>query len=307
MFRVLTAKCKAADQTPLIWLECGIAPDLYFKALACLIRIKPITFIRLAIWKEDAMRKLKILADDLRLARTAGEFFANQSQEAIAQRGYFTVALAGGQTPGTLYSLLTSEAFTARIDWDKVHLFWGDERCVPPEHVESNYSMARHYLLNYAPIPEENIHRIQGELEPQEAARSYEKMLRDFFKDSGQDPDAPQPRFDLVLLGMGDDGHTASLFPYSDALKVQDRWVTAHFVESVRAWRVTLTASAINAAANIMFLVLGASKAENAQAVLQGAPDPQRLPSQMIQPIDGQLIWLLDDAAAALLDQSNLN
>lgn len=249
------------------------------------------------------MRKLKILADDLRLARTAGEFFANQSQEAIAQRGYFTVALAGGQTPGTLYSLLTSEAFTSRIDWDKVHLFWGDERCVPPEHVESNYSMARHYLLNYAPIPEENIHRIQGELEPQVAARNYETMLRDFFKDA----DTPQPRFDLILLGMGDDGHTASLFPYSDALAVQDRWVAAHFVESVRAWRVTLTASAINAAANIMFLVLGASKADSAQAVLQGPPDPQRFPSQLIQPTDGQLIWLLDETAAASLDRSNLN
>ena len=251
---------------------------------------------------------IKTLPDDLRLARTAGEFFANQSQEAISQRGYFSVVLAGGQTPANLYALLTSEGFIHRIAWDKVHFFWGDERCVPPEHVDSNYNMARQYMLDHAPIPAETLHRIQGEREPKAAAKAYEAELRAFFGQE-RDPNSHQsaqnglqPRFDLVLLGMGDDGHTASLFPFSDALGATDRWVVAHFAESVRAWRITLTAQALNAAANVIFMVTGAGKAETLREVIHGERDTERLPSQLIQPVDGKLVWLLDQGAASRLE-----
>jgi 6-phosphogluconolactonase len=244
------------------------------------------------------MTKIKVLSDSLKFTRAAGEYFVAQAQEAIVQHGHFSVALSGGETPANLYALLSSDAYAARVEWDKVYIFWGDERCVPPNHKDSNYGVAHQALLQHVPIPTENIFRMEGEIQPKDAAANYEARLREFFGTWGN-----QPRFDLVLLGLGPDGHTASLFPYSEALNVENDWVVAQFVESVRMWRITLTAAAINAAETILFLVTGSGKAERAREILEGPHDPERLPAQMIQPVDGEIIWLLDAEAAALLDQ----
>jgi 6-phosphogluconolactonase len=241
---------------------------------------------------------IKIQPDLYKLSRAAGEFFVTQSQESIIDKGYFTVALSGEETPATLYSLLASDAYASRIDWTKVHIFWGDERCVPPEDLDSNYNMAKQNLLDQVPIPAENIYRIHGEDDTKIAARDYEKALQGFFaaNDAGINP-----RFDLVLLGLGDDGHTASLFPHSTALEVEGRWVTANYVDSMRAWRITLTAEALNAARHIMFFVAGASKANALKAVLEGESDPLTYPAQLIDPQQGRLIWLVDGDAGIFL------
>jgi len=215
------------------------------------------------------------------------------------------VALAGGSTPRATYALLATEEFAARVDWPRVHVFWGDERCVPPDHPGSNYRMAREALLDHVPLPARNVHPIHGEISPEEAAADYERTLRAFFAwnsgGRGSRDGAPIPRFDLVLLGMGENGHTASLFPSTAALHEQTRWVVAHYVENLEAWRVTLTPIVINAAANVTFIVSGAGKAERLQQVLRGPCRPDLLPAQLIRPTDGRLVWVVDAAAAALL------
>jgi len=205
----------------------------------------------------------------------------------------FSVALAGGGTPRGVYELLATPPFSEQIPWGRVHVFWGDERCVPPDDPGSNYRMARETLLDRVPLPTDNIHRVHGELDPETAAQAYAAELRDFFG-------AQWPVFDLILLGMGDDGHTASLFPGSDALREKTRpvvGVTAQYQDRP-ARRVTLTPPAINAARHVMFLVVGASKANALQAVLEGPYQPHRLPAQIVQPTDGHLVWLVDGMAA---------
>lgn len=242
------------------------------------------------------MDKLKIYADEYRLARTAAEFFVTTARQAIEANGRFSVALSGGSTPESLHTLLATDTYAPRIDWANVHIFWGDERCVPPDNIDSNYRSANQMLLDSVPIPTENVHRMQGEIEPAQAAQSYEAELRAFFGDSDL------PRFDLIYLGLGADGHTASLFPHTDALQAEDQWVVPNYVEDIRAWRLTLTAPAINAAANVVFLVTGDRKAAILREVLQGEQQPDKLPAQMIQPTDGKLVWLLDESAAQMLD-----
>ncbi len=226
------------------------------------------------------------------LALAAARHFAECAAEAIADHGFFVVALAGGATPRAAYEALATLEFAARLNWEKLHVFWGDERCVAPTHEESNYRMAQEAWLRYTPIPAGQIHRIAGELAPQEAASAYEDGLREFF---GQRP----PRFDLILLGLGEDGHTASLFPDSKALGEKQRWVAANYVRKLAAWRVTLTAPLINQAAHVTFLVSGAAKAEALRRVLSGRYQPETLPAQLIRPTNGQLRWLMDVAAAA--------
>lgn len=230
-----------------------------------------------------------IVATDLEaLSQTAAERFV-----ALAQRhDPFTVALSGGSTPGRLYALLAASPFREQIPWESVHIFWGDERCVPPEDPGSNYRLACEALLDHVPLPERNIHRVRGEWEPEVAAQAYTKDLRGFFQ-------ASWPVFNLVLLGMGSDGHTASLFPGSDALREGTRpavGVIANYQDRP-ARRVTLTAPAINAAQEVIFLVSGADKAETLQAVLEGPYQPYNLPAQLVQPTQGQLLWLVDNAA----------
>jgi 6-phosphogluconolactonase len=180
------------------------------------------------------------------------------------------------------------------VDWARVHVFWGDERCVPPDHAESNYRMAREALLDQVSIiPAQNVHRMRGEIDPEEAADGYETDLRACFGVS-----AP-PRFDLILLGMGDDGHTASLFPGAEAIREQARWVAAYYVEKLGAWRLTLTPVVLNAAANVIFLVVGAGKAARLREVLDGPYQPDRLPAQVVRPSDGRLLWMVDQAASS--------
>jgi 6-phosphogluconolactonase len=214
--------------------------------------------------------------------------------------GRFSLALAGGSTPKRIYELLASEEFSDQLDWSQVHVFFGDERCVPPYHDDSNYRMASEALLSRVSLPAENVHRIRGEGDAVANARLDEDELREYFGDG------KWPRFDLVMLGMGDDGHTASLFPGTSALDVQNAWVTANWVEKFDTFRVTLTAPAINHARQVMFIVTGASKAERLQEVLHGARDEHRLPSQLIQPQDeGALAWFLDEPAAAKLSRKD--
>jgi 6-phosphogluconolactonase len=242
---------------------------------------------------------VQVYPDAASLTRAAAEHFVARAAEAVTARGRFTVALSGGSTPRSTYTLLASDEFAPRVDWPRVHAFWGDERCVPPDDPDSNYRTAHEVLLRHVPIPAGNVHRIQGELEPEPAAREYERALLTMF---GSSPGGSPPRFDLVLLGMGDDGHTASLFPGTAAIHEGKRWVVAHYVDKLSVWRVTLTPAVINAAAHVTFLVSGAAKARRLREVLIGPFQPDRLPPQIVQPADGRLLWLLDAAAAAHLE-----
>lgn len=239
---------------------------------------------------------VQVFDDAEAVARAATETFARLASEAVEERGTFSVALSGGTTPRRVYELLASDAYRERVPWSKVHVFFGDERAVPPDHAESNYRMASEALLSHVPVPSENVHRIEGLGDAAANASDYESVMRGFFGE------AEWPRFDLVFLGMGDDGHTASLFPNTAALEESRAWVAPNWVEKLQAWRVTLTAPAINAARRIVFLVTGASKAERLREVLDGPHDPARLPSQMIRPRDGALSWYVDRAAAAKLE-----
>lgn len=223
------------------------------------------------------------------LAAAAAEVFIRTGNSAIAAAGKFNVALAGGTTPKRLYSLLGTAPFAHRIDWPRVHVFWGDERCVPPTDETSNYRMAREALLDHVPIPADNIHRIHGEVDPETAAAAYEHTLRNTLTE----------RFDLILLGLGADGHTASLFPGSSAVHEHGRWVAAEYMTAVAMWRVTLTPAVINKASQVVFLVAGADKAAMLQRVIEGARDEDVLPAQIIEPQDGELHWLVDVAAAS--------
>ena len=243
------------------------------------------------------MSEIRVYPDATGLARAAAEHFAARAEAAVASRGRFVVALSGGSTPRATYTLLTSPEFVARVDWPRVHVFWGDERCVPPDHPDSNYAMARETLLDHVPIPTENVHRVRGEIDPERAADECERTLRVFLATEPGKTETP-PRFDLILLGMGGDGHTASLFPGTAAIHEDRRWVLAHFVDTLSAWRVTLTPVVINAAAQVTFLVAGAGKAERLREVLTGPLRPDLLPSQIVRPADGHLLWLLDEAAA---------
>jgi len=225
------------------------------------------------------------------LARAAAREFAAKAEEAIEERGRFAVVLAGGSTPETMYGLLASD-YVGRIDWSRVYVFFGDERTVPPHHDDSNHKMASEVLLDHVPVG--NVHRMRGELPPQEAAEAYEEELRTFF----QTEDVP--RFDLILLGIGADGHTASLFPETSALEVHDRWVVANPVLGLDTTRITLTVPVINAASAVTFLVVGEDKAEALHEILEGDADPRVYPAKLVHP-NGDLPWMVDRAAARLL------
>ena len=244
--------------------------------------------------------EIALCADLENVSQRAAEEFVRLAKEATATDAQFNVALSGGSTPKALYRLLTSEAFRQKIPWDKVHLFWGDERCVPPDHADSNYRMVRESLLEHVPIPEQNIHRVLGEeKDPAVAASKYELLLKGSFGLTS----STLPRFSLVLLGMGDDGHTASLFPHTPALSETTRLVVANYVKKLDAHRLTLTLPVINHAAHVIFLISGESKAAILKEVLEGPEDSQRLPSQSIRPLSGKLLYIVDKAAARELRQ----
>jgi 6-phosphogluconolactonase len=239
---------------------------------------------------------VQIFDDAEQVARAAADLFVRLSDEAIAERGTFSVALSGGTTPKRIYELLASDEYRARVNWASVHVFFGDERTVPPDHADSNYRMANEAMLSQVPVPAQNVHRIDGVGDAAANASRYESEMRGYFGGG-----ADWPRLDLVMLGMGDDGHTASLFPGSAALGETGAWVVANWVEKFNTWRITLSAPAINNARHVVFLVTGAGKADRLREVIKGERDTTRLPSQMIQPRDGTLSWFVDRAAAEKL------
>jgi len=237
------------------------------------------------------------------LAHDAARRFETIAREAIASQGRFTVALSGGNTPRSIHNSLAAEAATSQVDWSKVYIFFGDDRCVPPTSPESNYGMAWDTLPSKVPIPPENVYRMLGEDNPEQAAEIYSTQLKTFFGLAQAGGPSPEnfPRFDLIFLGMGPDGHTASLFPGTAALQERSKPVTANFVPKLNVNRLTLTAPSINRAANIVFLVAGADKAPALHQVLEGEYQPQIYPSQLIRPSQGKLVFLVDQAAAAEL------
>jgi len=240
------------------------------------------------------MAQLKIFSSTQTLESAVVKLFIDLARQAIDDKGQFTVALSGGSTPQAIYEDLGKPEHQHELNWAKIHLFWGDERHVPPNHPESNYRMVDDALLRHITIPGENIHRVSAEMDVQAAATAYEQDLRQFF-------DRNWPQFDLVLLGMGTDGHTASLFPGSAGLKEEKRWFIANQVPELRKWRLTLTKHAINTAKYVIVLVQGASKADMLVEVLAGAYSPEEKPIQLISPIDGEMIWMVDEQAANAL------
>jgi len=243
---------------------------------------------------------LETFPDREKLTAAAAQNFIRLAAEAVEKERLFTVALAGGSTPRPLYALLASKESARTIDWPRVHLFWGDERCVPPDDPRSNYRMVRESLLDAIQMLPANVHRIHGEEDPEAAAAAYDRELRASLGSNGAGG-PPRRGFDLVLLGMGDNGHTASLFPGLPAVTEKVRWVMAQFIPAVSMWRITLTPVAINAARNVIFMVSGSEKAERLHDVLEGPFQPERLPAQIIQPAHGRLLWLVDEAAASRL------
>jgi 6-phosphogluconolactonase len=234
------------------------------------------------------------------MALASARLFAAKVEQAAATRGIARVAISGGVTPQTTFKLLADPAgpFAATVPWDKLQLFWVDERCVGPDDPESNYGVARELLLSKVPIPAANVFRMEGELDPEAAAARYESTLRNAMRLEG----AESPRFDLVTLGMGPDGHTASLFPHTAGLSEIGRLVIAnHVPQQKEAWRISLTWPVINHAAEVVFEVEGPSKTDVLAEVLTGPRDPERLPAQLIRPSNGKLLFLLDEAAAAKL------
>jgi 6-phosphogluconolactonase len=242
-----------------------------------------------------ATPQVRIFPSEEELFRGAAEKFCELGEAAIRKRGCYSVALSGGSTPRSLHSQLTT-SFSKRLPWEKVFFFWGDERHVPPDFPESNFRMAKETLLSKLPIPQQNIFRMRGELpDANEAAAQYEQSLRDFFKPSASE----FPRLDFTLLGMGPDGHTASLFPGTTGLQERQRWVIGNWVPQKDTWRITLTYPAINNSRVVLFMVNGETKADMAQRVLK---DPSaNFPCQAIRPADGELLWYLDKGAGAKL------
>lgn len=240
---------------------------------------------------------LVVLDDPDSVARAAAEQIVARAERAVRERRDFSIALSGGATPKRLYALLAdpSAPYRSRIPWDRMQVFFGDERHVPPDDAQSNFRMARETLLDRAPIPAANVHRIQAERPADEAATLYESELRRAF---GLDA-VSVPRFDLVLLGMGEDGHTASLFPGTKGLEERRRLVVANWVPKFSAWRITLTLPVLNAARAVLFLAAGPDKAGPLGSVFDPSSPADAYPCQLVRPAAGELIWLVDRAAAA--------
>jgi 6-phosphogluconolactonase len=234
---------------------------------------------------------IRVFRDPQDLAEAAVQMFVEKAEKAIKKTGRFTVALAGGSTPKRAYEMLATEYGGEELEWSRVHVFFGDERCVPPDHEDSNYHMAHEALLSRVPVG--SIHRMRGELSPHEAAVLYEEELTAFFEGP--------PRLDLVLLGVGEDGHTASLFPRTPALGVTDRWVIENPMKKLGIIRITLTVPAINAARKVVFLVAGEGKAKALREILEGDAAPRDYPAKLVRPASGP-VWMVDQMAARLLD-----
>jgi len=241
----------------------------------------------------------QVFATPAEMAAASARLFASRVEHAVRNRGIARMAISGGSTPQAAFRLLAdpNQPFLSTLPWDKVQLFWVDERCVPPDHPESNYGVCRDLLLSKVGIPENQIFRMEGELDPEEAASRYEATLRNVLRLEG----AESPRFDLVWLGMGPDGHTASLFPHTEGLNEFGRLVIANHVPQKDTWRITLTAPVINQGAEVAFSIAGADKAAVLAQVLTGPRNVDEYPSQIVRPVTGKLLFLLDEASATKL------
>lgn len=241
--------------------------------------------------------EIRTLTTPQELFESAAEEIVRAANEAVADRGRFTLVLSGGSTPKNLYTLLATNARSS-LPWERTYFFWGDERHVPPTDPDSNYRMVDEAMLSKIPIPPSNVFRMPAENpEAADAAAAYERTIQEFF---GLQPGGI-PRFDLILLGMGPDGHTASLFPGTDALKEKNKLVVANWVEKLKTSRLTLTLPVLNAARCVAFLVSGTDKAPSLKAVLEGDAPGEQYPAKLVRPADGKLIWLIDRAAASAL------
>jgi 6-phosphogluconolactonase len=247
--------------------------------------------------------EIRTLNTPQELFEAAAELVASAASEAVAERGRFTIALSGGSTPKNLYTLLATNARTS-LPWDRMFFFFGDERHVPPTDPESNYRMADEAMLSKVPVVPSNVFRVQAENpDAKAAAEAYEQTLRKFFTlEAG-----PFPAFDLILLGMGPDGHTASLFPGTEALNEKSKLVVANWVEKLKTHRITLTLPVLNAARGVAFLVSGTDKATVLKSVLEGDAPGEQYPAKLVRPAQGKLMWLLDRAAASGLSSGGLN
>lgn len=247
-------------------------------------------------------RRILVCQTSEDLFEAATQFVAQSLASKPATGNTHSVALSGGSTPKRLFSRLAVEPYRSQVDWSSIRIFWGDERAVPPDHADSNFRMAKENLLDCVPILPEHIFRMEGERPAQEAAVRYESVLRGAFSANTTER---IPCFDLILLGMGPDGHTASLFPETSALSEREQWVAAPWVEKFQTYRITLTPPVINAAKQVLFVVGGSDKDEAIEAVLEGSFQPNRYPAQLVNPVQGDMVWLLDREAASRLKQDS--
>jgi 6-phosphogluconolactonase len=241
---------------------------------------------------------VEIFPDPATLFRVAAEKIAAIAHAAVATRGRFFIALAGGNTPRELYLLLARDEWRHQVPWANTHIFFGDERCVPPDHPDSNYGMAKKALLDRLALPASQVHRMSSEQEPLAAAAAYEQEIRRVLESAGNE----LPLFDLILLGLGNDGHTASLFPGTAALHEKEKLVAANYAEKFKSHRLTLTLPVLNNAHHVMFLISGESKANIVHEILQAPQRSFQYPAELVQPEPGKLWWLLDRAAAMKLN-----
>ena len=242
--------------------------------------------------------RLAVYHDREALSLAAARLIAEEARRAAEARDRFDLLLSGGETPGRTYQLLGEEPIRSTVPWQAVQVFWGDERYCPHDHPLSNFGMVRRLLLERVPLAEAQIHPVPYDKNPHESARKYQRLLQGYFHGSS-------PRFDLVLLGLGEDGHTASLFPGTAVLKEQSRWVCEVYVAEQDIYRITVTAPLVNQARTVAFLVSGSAKAAILHQVLHGMYDPQQIPAQLIFPSEGRLLWLADRDAACLLPEGN--
>jgi 6-phosphogluconolactonase len=238
--------------------------------------------------------QLHIYKDPDELSKAAAKWIADCIANTLKKQNRFTIALSGGSTPQKLHAILATSPYREQIDWSKLHIFWGDERAVPSEDNRNNAKMGYDTLLNHVPVPATQIHVMRTDVDPLVSAKEYEEILHGYF-------DNTTHSFDLVLLGMGDDGHTLSLFPGTDVVWEKEKWVTAFFLVSQNMYRITLTAAIVNQSASVAFLTTGAGKASALKEVLQGKFNPDKYPSQIIQPVNGALHWFVDKDAASHL------
>ncbi len=238
---------------------------------------------------------LHISKDIEALSKSFAEWLISYIKESLSKQDRFTIALAGGNTPKKLYRLLASDEYKKLIPWERLHFFWGDERCVPFSDSRNNAKMAFEELLDHVPVIRQQVHIMQTNIDPQEAAAAYEILLHSFFDEK---PDT----FDLVLLGLGDNAHTLSLFPGYDVVNEHKKWVVAFYLKEQDMYRITLTAPVVNKAARVAFLVSGGDKAAAVYHIKAGEHEPDLYPAQIIQPFNGEVYWFCDEAATADLE-----